>query len=260
MKKLTICLITIAVTSCGGEEKTTGPDDFQPLEDTMDVEYVLAEDDLEDFPEQMPEGYSELVKIFEGDSKEIDESYVEMLGANPEDAYIAPFYTEKMYTVDAGTIFQFATPAVATSLYEFSYIHFAFFNRAGELINTESKNAIAHDIDIQIMLDFIVYIHLTYPEYEEGEFSHEATGNMEEEHLFYICDEELVPLEQVDKEKLPFYRNQIFAKHGYIFKSTKYTDYFSNYDWYKPQFENVDHLLSDDEKNLADRIKFLEEE
>lgn len=48
--------------------------------------------------------------------------------------------------------------------------------------------------------------------------------------------------------ELRIIRNEIFARHGYIFKSEDLAEYFGKKKWYKPQFDNVDSYLTVDEK------------
>jgi len=67
--------------------------------------------------------------------------------------------------------------------------------------------------------------------------------------------EELIKKES---SELRIIRNEIFARHGYIFKSQDLKDYFSSKDWYKPKFENVDSYLTDDEKQYIQVIRNAE--
>lgn len=48
---------------------------------------------------------------------------------------------------------------------------------------------------------------------------------------------------------LDIMRNEIFAEYGFIFKSKEWQEYFSQYDWYEPRFDNVDEQLTDLEKS-----------
>lgn len=43
-------------------------------------------------------------------------------------------------------------------------------------------------------------------------------------------------------------RNEIFARHGYIFKTADMKSYFEAQDWYHPQFDTVNDQLTDVEK------------
>jgi hypothetical protein len=44
--------------------------------------------------------------------------------------------------------------------------------------------------------------------------------------------------------ELRLVRNEIFARHGYIFKSEELTNHFSKMDWYNPRFTNVNSRLT----------------
>lgn len=63
-------------------------------------------------------------------------------------------------------------------------------------------------------------------------------------------------LNGLNKEELRIYRNTIYAKHGYIFRSNDLREYFSQFNWYKSNNENVDHLLT---ANDLKNIRFIQE-
>lgn len=63
-------------------------------------------------------------------------------------------------------------------------------------------------------------------------------------------------LSSYTKSELRILRNSIFAKHGYIFKSEGLKMYFSQFEWYKPEFNNVNHKLNSVEK---ENIKILKQ-
>jgi hypothetical protein len=65
-------------------------------------------------------------------------------------------------------------------------------------------------------------------------------------------------LEALPLEELRLLRNEIFAKHGYIFNSTDLKEYFASKDWYEPKFRNVDSLLTKTEKENIELILGLE--
>jgi membrane-associated protein TcaA len=50
-------------------------------------------------------------------------------------------------------------------------------------------------------------------------------------------------------------KNEILARHGFIFKDKEMKDYFSGQNWYKPKSSSVDNLLSDIEKKNLEFIK-----
>ena len=51
-------------------------------------------------------------------------------------------------------------------------------------------------------------------------------------------------LNSYSKEELCIMRNEIFARHGYIFKRADLKEYFSKKSWYNPQFTDVNAKLS----------------
>lgn len=56
-------------------------------------------------------------------------------------------------------------------------------------------------------------------------------------------------LAKYSREELRILRNEIFAKKGYIFKSTDLREYFKQFDWYKPTSKDVNESLSLIEKS-----------
>lgn len=62
----------------------------------------------------------------------------------------------------------------------------------------------------------------------------------------------------LSKYQLKIMRNEIFARHGYIFKTTDMKNYFSNQRWYDPRYSNVDNLLTSTEKHNIELIKRYE--
>jgi hypothetical protein len=53
-------------------------------------------------------------------------------------------------------------------------------------------------------------------------------------------------------------RNEIFARHGYIFKTDDMTAYFSQKSWYTPRYDDVTYLLTPIEKKNIEFIKRYE--
>jgi len=60
------------------------------------------------------------------------------------------------------------------------------------------------------------------------------------------------------KQELKLMRNEIFARHGYIFKSGEMKNHFASKPWYKPQYNDVNNMLSDIEKQNINTIQQLE--
>lgn len=53
-------------------------------------------------------------------------------------------------------------------------------------------------------------------------------------------------------------RNAIFARHGYRFKSQDLRDYFNQFSWYMPRFDDVTSHLSEVERENIQYLKSLE--
>ncbi len=62
----------------------------------------------------------------------------------------------------------------------------------------------------------------------------------------------------LSKRQLRLMRNEIFARHGYIFKSQDLIDHFNAQSWYTPVSRDVTHELSDIEIKNIDFIKRYE--
>jgi uncharacterized membrane protein len=58
--------------------------------------------------------------------------------------------------------------------------------------------------------------------------------------------------------ELKIMRNEIFARHGYIFKTDDMRTYFNNTSWYRPMYYDVNDKLSDVERQNVDLIKKFE--
>jgi|LSQX01.3.fsa_nt_gb hypothetical protein len=69
-----------------------------------------------------------------------------------------------------------------------------------------------------------------------------------------------IEISQMTSENLRLLRNEIFARHGYIFKSQELTDYFSKFDWYKPNItsDQVDKKLTETDIYNITLIKSIE--
>ena len=57
---------------------------------------------------------------------------------------------------------------------------------------------------------------------------------------------------------LKIMRNEIFARHGYIFQTDEMRSYFLDQPWYDPKYLNVDQMLTDTERKNISLIKSYE--
>ncbi len=65
-------------------------------------------------------------------------------------------------------------------------------------------------------------------------------------------------LDAMTQEEIGFVKNEIFARHGYIFKKAIYRDYFTNQQWYTPvtdDSEAVARMFNDTEKANVSTIQ-----
>ena len=74
-----------------------------------------------------------------------------------------------------------------------------------------------------------------------------------------LTDEDLAPHAN-NADKLRLLRNEIFARHGYIFKDADLDEHFRAQPWYEPKSQNVDNLLTDVDKKNIERLLVAEEQ
>ncbi len=60
------------------------------------------------------------------------------------------------------------------------------------------------------------------------------------------------------KRELKLMRNEIFARHGYIFKTDDMKKHFSSKQWYEPKYNDVNSMLTDIEQQNIKTIQQLE--
>ena len=65
-------------------------------------------------------------------------------------------------------------------------------------------------------------------------------------------------VENLNGWELKIMRNEIFARHGYIFKTDEMKEYFKYQSWYQPKYDNVDDMLTKVEKENIKLIKRYE--
>lgn len=71
----------------------------------------------------------------------------------------------------------------------------------------------------------------------------------------YLTSSDLIGLSQWD---LKIMRNEIFARHGYIFQTDEMRNYFSGKSWYNPRYYDVNDMLTKVEKENITLIKNFE--
>lgn len=63
----------------------------------------------------------------------------------------------------------------------------------------------------------------------------------------------------MDEEKLDYARNEIYARHGYVFNSPDYQNYFESKTWYKPAKDNASIILNEVEQYNVAYLGFFKE-
>lgn len=80
---------------------------------------------------------------------------------------------------------------------------------------------------------------------KENSYNNNIPGKYPEISLRLLVYDDLRNLNSWEKRIM---KNEIYARHGYIFKTGELYDYFSKQEWYNPRFDNVEDMLSNFEK------------
>lgn len=77
-----------------------------------------------------------------------------------------------------------------------------------------------------------------------------TSSNLQISGMYTFASSEIILYEPLflSTAEMRLARNEIFARHGYRFKSDDLKQYFEKQSWYKPLFENVDEKLTEIEK------------
>lgn len=100
---------------------------------------------------------------------------------------------------------------------------------------------------------------LTDPDLEASEEGRKRRYTISD--MYNICSDRLLTDEDIKhftKKELRIVRNQIYAKHGYIFKSKDLQEYFSQFYWYSPTSRDVARQLTKTETANVAFIKARE--
>lgn len=98
-------------------------------------------------------------------------------------------------------------------------------------------------------------------EYEKAVEENNQTGKYPGRFPFAsvreITKEDLNGLSDFDKKVM---KNEILARHGYIFQDEEMKSYFSSQKWYKPKYRDVEKMLTELERHNVRTIEILEEQ
>ena len=126
------------------------------------------------------------------------------------------------------------------------------------LVDEKSKTDCNTDSLLKLDISFC-----TYTIDSLGKISELNKNDIDTRRNYFIASTKLLidsDLKNKTKQDLATMRNEIFAAHGYIFKTYKWSDFFKTKDWYSPIFENVDKYLTIIERENINMIKKYEQQ
>lgn len=139
-----------------------------------------------------------------------------------------------------------------------------FYNISGNFVTishrqrTPSQPTKEEPYRTHITKNFNTYIQIC----NHGYFFELTELNLQtSKRLFSYASKELVNIEKLKsltRDELSIIRNEIFASHGYQFKSDRFKAYFNEQSWYNPRYSDVTEELSQVEKENILIIKSLE--
>ena len=89
----------------------------------------------------------------------------------------------------------------------------------------------------------------------ESDYSNYQPGSYPETSTRYLTNNDL---RNKSRWQLKIMRNEIYARHGYIFQTREMKNYFNNQSWYNPVYYDVTHMLTSLEKSNIAYIKKFE--
>jgi|WetSurMetagenome_2_1015567.scaffolds.fasta_scaffold792184_1 hypothetical protein len=96
-------------------------------------------------------------------------------------------------------------------------------------------------------------------EYDKAVDENNKTGKFPGKYPFTsvreLTEADLVNLTPFERKVL---KNEILARHGFIFKDEEMKFYFSGQKWYSPKYNDVDKMLTDKEKYNVESVDIYE--
>lgn len=272
--KYSFLVVTAFLIACSGENSEEHADNSENVSvDTIDTvtDSIIVEDEIDPYAyldkfSNLPEKLEPLRAVFRAPFDRIlGEEQIELVKEEEwekGESYLRADAVS-LNQMEFGWLFIYYNNSGATALYGYADYNFVYFDLDGNYIQSVEHHAIDGAEVFSVHNKFFGFVNKwTEYFYEEDEEGAIIDGDDPIEHLeeeYYVCfEDEFLNVKNTDQKKWPFYRNRIYASKGYIFKTQKYTDYFSKYSWYTPKHDNVDHLLTEEEKALADYIRELE--
>ncbi|MEO9870086.1 YARHG domain-containing protein [Ekhidna sp.] len=129
--------------------------------------------------------------------------------------------------------------------------------------------------DVKIAIKSNFYRSFLAPSYY-GEFDRDISNSRLEQNLIVNLVEPVIynrsnlylkariaeltkeDLAAMDGNELAYFRNEIFARHGHMFKTDRMKEHFYFKEWYTPYFDDATNFLNEIEKKNAQFIKSME--
>ncbi len=114
-------------------------------------------------------------------------------------------------------------------------------------VDTDSIPEVDGGYDMSMEADTIV----------DYSYSKLSNSNSDKKNYDVACEKVLTEsdIQGYSSYDLKIMRNWIFARHGYIFKTTDMRDFFENQSWYYGEYDDVSDMLTDIERYNIDFIK-----
>jgi len=210
-------------------------------------------------PEVMagPEGL--LVYFDSGDQRPLDAQQLELLGIPYND--FSPFLTRsRRLEADGCSVVLLEQFMGAGVVYVDRRFWIATLDGSGTKDLKELELHSDGAVEPSFLHGAFVVLHYARTPFDENEAgAMDVAGEPEQFHDTYVIDAcKVLPLAEVPKEKLRFFRNRVFARYGYQFKSEDLTAYFSQFPWYEPTTTDVNAQLTEEDKRLIAAIRALE--
>ncbi len=125
------------------------------------------------------------------------------------------------------------------------------------VVNQQTKGDCIKDTLFSNMIQ-IEYIRIS----KYGRISKGMTQHIDTRRKYYTLSSDLLfpkDLANKTKQDMAIMRNEIYAAHGYRFKTDKWADYFKRKLWYEPQYDNVEDQLSEIERKNIELILEFEQ-
>jgi hypothetical protein len=226
--------------------------------------------------------FQDLLKKYNGNRNEIDSIYVKRYFGITFDENFNKAFTDKiiiqkpyfigitcLLTCGAGgtceskilRTFDYSGKVIDEIDYESDYADCEFNDNRSCILTSDTLLVITNqkttsDCEKDSMLTnkvSVEFIHLS----NSGKFIKEKETIVDTRRKYYFTSSSKLTatsLKDVKKEDLAEMRNEIFAAHGYIFKTEKWSQFFTKKIWYKPLSEDVDNDLTIIEKGNIELI------